>query len=60
MPRPAGFDWRFAGTLEVAVSRHFTLLLQPIALDVLHAGGVGGALVSYQLRIGVAYVTRPR
>jgi hypothetical protein len=55
-----GFDWRLAGTVELALARHWTILVQPVALDVVQAGGIGGALVSYQLRIGLAYVTRRR
>ncbi|MCW5808924.1 MAG: prolipoprotein diacylglyceryl transferase [Deltaproteobacteria bacterium] len=47
----------FRGELiaELAIVRHWALWVRPVAIDVISAPELGGAITTYQFRIGAAY-----
>jgi prolipoprotein diacylglyceryltransferase len=50
-----GETYRLEAIAEYAVSRHWAVWARPLAIDVLAAPELGGPIMTYQVRIGVAY-----
>ena len=47
--------YRLDALVEYAVQRHWALWVRPLTIDMLDAGELGGPILSYQLRLGIAY-----
>jgi phosphatidylglycerol---prolipoprotein diacylglyceryl transferase len=50
-----GQTFRLEATAEYAFLRHWALWVRPLTIDLLTASELGGPIVTYQFRIGVAY-----
>ncbi|HSS03484.1 MAG TPA: prolipoprotein diacylglyceryl transferase family protein [Kofleriaceae bacterium] len=47
--------YRFEAIAEYAYLRHWAVWVRPLTIDVLSAPALGGAITTYQLRVGFAY-----
>jgi prolipoprotein diacylglyceryltransferase len=54
----ATFVWRVSGALQYELNPRWSLVIQPVALDVTSGPAIGGAIIGYMFRIGVSYGNR--
>src|SRR6185436_126165 len=50
-----GMTYRLDGIVEYAVQRHWALWVRPLTIDMLDAAELGGPILTYQIRLGIAY-----
>ena len=48
-------DWRFSGGLAWELTRSWSFVFVPVALDVVQAEQLGGYVVGWQILLGVSF-----
>ena len=51
----SGTDFRFEATVEYAIGSSFVVWARPLSFDVLTASSLGGPIMTWQFRAGIAF-----